>query len=125
VGYGLAGEAFHAPLIAAAPELELSTVVTANPERAGRARERHPGAAVAATSGEVWERAGELDLVVVAAPNGAHLSLGLAALEAGLHVVMDKPLALTAADGRRLERAAAERGLVLAAFHNRRRTATS
>ena len=38
---------FHAPLIAATPELRLATIVTANPERAERARRDHPDARVA------------------------------------------------------------------------------
>ena len=63
---------------------------------------------------------GRYDLVVVAAPNRAHVPLGLAALDGGLPVVIDKPLAASAADGRRLEAAARERGLMLAVFHNRR-----
>jgi predicted dehydrogenase len=57
---------------------------------------------------------------VIATPNRSHLPLGLAALEAGLAVVIDKPLALNAAEARSLLDAAAERGLMLTAFQNRR-----
>jgi scyllo-inositol 2-dehydrogenase (NADP+) len=117
VGYGLAGESFHAPLIAATQGLELASVVTSNPERANRARERYPGVEVVPRVEELWHGH---DLVVVAAPNRAHLPVTLAALEAGLPVVVDKPLAATAADGRRLQQAAEERSLMLAVFHNRR-----
>jgi predicted dehydrogenase len=120
IGYGLAGAAFHAPLIEANPDLELVSVVTGDPERAKRAREAHHTAAVLASVEEIWLRAAEHDLVVVAAPNRAHVPLGLAALGAGLPLVVDKPLAASADDGRRLEAAARERGLMLAVFHNRR-----
>jgi predicted dehydrogenase len=58
--------------------------------------------------------------VVVAAPNREHAPLGLAAVEAGLHVVVDKPLAASVADAERLEEAAASRGVVAGVFHNRR-----
>ena len=57
---------------------------------------------------------------MIATPNSSHVPLGLAALEAGLAVVVDKPLALNAAEGGRLVDAAAERGLMLTAFQNRR-----
>ena len=57
---------------------------------------------------------------MIATPNKSHLPLGLAALEAGLAVVVDKPLALNAAEARSLVDAAAERGLMLTAFQNRR-----
>ena len=67
---------------------------------------------------ELWER--DLDLAVVAAPNRSHVPLATAALEAGLAVVVDKPLAARAAEGRRLAALAEERGLPLAVFHNRR-----
>ena len=118
IGYGLEGEVFHAPLIAAVDGLELGTVVTSNPERAARAGAAHPGAQV---TGEV-EAAFEPrhDLVVVATPNRSHLPLGMAALEAGMHVVIDKPLATSAADGGRLAAAASDRGRVLSVFQNRR-----
>jgi predicted dehydrogenase len=75
---------------------------------------------VVGTVDEVWERGAELDLAVIATPNSSHVPLGLAALEAGLGVVVDKPFALNAAEGSRLVDAAAERGLMLTAFQNRR-----
>lgn len=122
IGYGLAGAVFHAPLVAATDGLELAAVVTANAERQEQARREHPGARVLATADEVLEQAGALgvSLVVVASPNRTHVPLARAALQAGLHVVVDKPLAATAAEGEALAAEARERGLVLTVFHNRR-----
>jgi scyllo-inositol 2-dehydrogenase (NADP+) len=119
-GYGLAGSVFHAPLIAAVDGLDLRTVVTGNPERAEQARAEHSGVRVVDGAEAVFEAAGEHDLFVVATPNRSHLPLGLAALEAGLHVVVDKPLATSAADGRRLVEAAREHGRLASVFQNRR-----
>jgi predicted dehydrogenase len=120
LGYGLAGSVFHAPFISTTPGLELSVVVTGDDERRAQVLREHPGVTVVGTADEVWERGAELDLAVVATPNSSHVPLGLAALEAGLGVVVDKPFALHAAEGSRLVDAAAERGLMLTAFQNRR-----
>jgi scyllo-inositol 2-dehydrogenase (NADP+) len=120
LGYGLAGAVFHAQLIAAVPGLRLAMVVTADPERAARAAREHPGVVVVDAAERVWERAGELDLAVVATPNRTHAPLALAALDAGLPVVVDKPLAVGAAEGRELVDRARARGLLLTVFQNRR-----
>src|SRR5262245_1095633 len=120
LGYGLAGSVFHAPFISTTPGLELSVVVTGNEDRREQALREHPGVAVVPTADEVWERSSELDLAVIATPNASHLPLGLAALEAGLGVVVDKPLALNATEGRTLADAADERRLLLTAYQNRR-----
>ncbi|MEV6107634.1 Gfo/Idh/MocA family oxidoreductase [Streptomyces sp. NPDC051940] len=120
LGYGLAGSVFHAPLIAGTPGLVLDTVVTGNPERQQQARERYPDVRVAATAEELLARAGELDLVVIASPNRTHVPLATAALEAGLPVVVDKPIAGTAAEAEALRELAAKRGLMLSVFQNRR-----
>jgi len=120
IGYGLAGSAFHAPLIAATPGMRLAAVVTANPERARQARERHPGVEIVDSADRLWERAPELDLVVAATPNRTHVPLALAALDAGLAVVVDKPLAGTAYEGRELVELATSRGALLTVFQNRR-----
>ncbi|MFE3926404.1 Gfo/Idh/MocA family oxidoreductase [Streptomyces sp. YIM B13508] len=120
VGYGLAGSVFHAPLIAATQGLALDTVVTSNPERQAQARAAYPDVRVAASADELWARAGELDLIVVASPNRTHVPLATAALEAGLPVVVDKPVAGTAAQARALAELAEKRGLLLSVFQNRR-----
>jgi predicted dehydrogenase len=120
IGYGLAGVAFHAPLIATTPGMRLAMAVTANPERARAAREAHPGVEVVDSADSLWPRADELDLVVVASPNRTHVPLALEALSAGLAVVVDKPLAATSADARRAVDEARTRGLLLSVFQNRR-----
>ncbi|MGW1293516.1 Gfo/Idh/MocA family oxidoreductase [Streptomyces sp. NPDC002533] len=120
VGYGLAGSVFHAPLVSAADGLVLDTVVTANEERRAEARAAFGDVRFAASPDELWERADELDLVVIASPNKTHVPLATAALKAGLPVVVDKPIAGTAAEARELAALAEERGLLLSVFQNRR-----
>jgi predicted dehydrogenase len=120
IGYGLAGSVFHAPLIAATDGLALDTVVTSNPERQDQARAEHPGVRIAATPDELFDRADELDLIVIASPNKTHVPLAGTALKAGLPVVVDKPVAGTAAEARELAALAEDRGLLLSVFQNRR-----
>ncbi|WP_329132327.1 Gfo/Idh/MocA family oxidoreductase [Streptomyces sp. NBC_01476] len=120
VGYGPSGSFFHAPLIAATPGLVLDTVVTGNDDRRKQALAEHPGVRFAATADELWGRAAELDLVVLASPNRTHVPLATAALRAGLPVVVDKPVAGTAAEARELARLAAAQDLLLTVFQNRR-----
>jgi predicted dehydrogenase len=120
IGFGLAGAVFHAPLIAATRGMRLAAVVTSNPERAARARRGYTNTLVLETPEQLWERSRELDLVVVASPNRTHAPLASAAMEAGLAVVVDKPLAATAAEGRALVEEARRRGLLLTVFQNRR-----
>jgi predicted dehydrogenase len=120
IGFGLAGSVFHAPLVASTPGLALATIVTANPHRAARASAAHPGARVETSADALWERADEHDLVVVATPNDSHVALAMRAIEAGLAVVVDKPLAPSSADARELIGAAESGGTPLSVFHNRR-----
>lgn len=120
VGYGLAGDVFHAPLIAATPGLRLVAVVTGDPGRQRKAAADHPGVIVAESASRLWERAADLDLVIIASPNVTHVPLALDALGAGLHVVVDKPFAPTASDATRLIDEARARSLLVTPFHNRR-----
>ena len=95
-------------------------VVTGDPVRQEQVRTDHPGAAVLPSVDELLQRADSFDLVVVAAPNDAHVALALAALQRGKAVVVDKPLALTADSGADLVRAAEAMGVPLTVFQNRR-----
>ncbi|MFE9427615.1 Gfo/Idh/MocA family oxidoreductase [Kitasatospora sp. NPDC006697] len=120
LGYGLAGAAFHAPLIATTPGLRLAAVVTANAERRARLAEDHPQAEALTNPEQLFDRAGDFDVVVIATPNRTHLPLARAALTAGLATVVDKPLAVTAAEARALCGLAETRGTLLTVFQNRR-----
>jgi predicted dehydrogenase len=120
VGYGLAGSTFHAPLIAATPGLSVASVVTGNPGRQEQARRDHPDAEILPRASELWDRASDHDLVVVAAVNSAHASLARSALDVGLPVVVDKPIATTAEEGAALVEHARSRNVLLTVFQNRR-----
>jgi scyllo-inositol 2-dehydrogenase (NADP+) len=106
IGYGLAGSVFHAPLVRACERMELSAILTSRdaPGRVG-------------SLDELIERS---DLVIVASPNPTHFPIARAALEADKHVVVDKPLTVTAREARELIDLACKRERVLTAFHNRR-----
>ncbi|MBV2156679.1 Gfo/Idh/MocA family oxidoreductase [Kitasatospora sp. SUK 42] len=122
IGYGIAGAVFHAPLISTTPGLRLAAVVTSDAGRRAQAARLHPQAALLPDADALWAAAPDLglDLVVVASPNRTHIPLATAALRAGLPVVVDKPLAATAAEGEQLTGLAEERGLLLSVFQNRR-----
>jgi predicted dehydrogenase len=120
VGYGLAGAVFHAPLVAATPGLVVAAVVTRDAERRARAAREHPGVQLLDGPEALWSADADVDLVVVASPNATHAPLAAAAMAAGRHVVVDKPFALTAAEGAALATQARAAGVVLVPFHNRR-----
>lgn len=120
IGYGIGGAVFHAPLIAANPQLRLEMVVTANTERRGQVQERYPDTRVVDDAATLLARADELDLVVVASPNRTHVELARAALDAGLPVVVDKPFTPSVAEGAALIEHARGRDLMLTVFQNRR-----
>jgi len=116
VGFGYAGRTFHAPLIAACPDLRLEAVVSRQAETVS---ELWPDARVL-TSFDQALADPAIDLIVLATPNDLHATQAGAALNAGKAVVVDKPFTLTAAEARRLATLAEERGLLLSVFHNRR-----
>ncbi len=120
IGYGVAGSVFHAPFVAATPGLRLAAIVTANPERRRQASTDHPETTLLDSADALWAHAADYDVAVVATPNRTHVPLASAALAAGLHVVVDKPLAPSAAEARRLIGEARERGRLLVPFQNRR-----
>lgn len=120
VGYGLAGSVFHAPLLAANPSYSLDVIATSDAGRRAAASSRFPGVEVVGDGADVVAQAARLDLVVLATPPGTHYPLAKAALEAGLDVVVDKPFAVTSAQGQELTALAGRLGRVLTVFHNRR-----
>lgn len=120
IGYGLAGAVFHAPLVASTPGMTVAGIVTGNPERQQDAVRTYPQAAVLPRADTIWEHPERYDLVVVATPNRSHVPLALSAIDAGLPVVVDKPLAVSVPRGQELIAAAEKQGSLLTVFQNRR-----
>lgn len=120
IGFGLSGRVFHAPFVATNPAFRLDLIATGNPERAAEARAQHPGAEIVDSPDALLARAADLDLVVLASPAHTHLEQGLAALEAGAGIVIDKPFVPTVVDAKKLIAKAEETGKLLAVFQNRR-----
>ena len=116
VGYGYAGKTFHAPLIAAIPALQLAAVASSD---AAKVHADWPAVQVHSTPAELIAR-DDIDLVVIATPNGTHHPLARAALRAGRHVVIDKPFTVALDDARELVALARAQRRVLSVFHNRR-----
>lgn len=120
VGFGTSGRVFHAPFLDADPDYALDLIVTRDEGRRAAAEARHPSASTVATVEELWAAADRLDLVAIGSPSGTHAALADAALDAGLDVVVDKPFAVTADEGRALLAKATRLGRTLTVFQNRR-----
>lgn len=120
VGYGLAGKVFHAPLMLATAGYSICGVVTRDPERTRQALIDIPGAQIHATLEEALTSSPEIDVVVIANANRAHVHDARQAIAAGKHVVVDKPLAGSALEAQELAQAALDAGVQLHPFQNRR-----
>jgi predicted dehydrogenase len=117
-GFASAGQGIHAPLIQAAG-LRLAAVATANPERVEQARTAFPDADVVPDLDALLALDG-LDVVVLATPSGLHADQARQVVEAGVPVVVDKPLATNASDALAVLDAARHAGVGLTVFQNRR-----
>ena len=116
IGYGTAGAVFHAPLIAAAPGLRLTAIAS---RRADEIARDFPEAKAYENPQSLIDDP-DIELVVVATPNETHAALARAALEAGKHVVVDKPFTLDAGEAEALIALADAAGRKLSVFQNRR-----
>lgn len=116
IGFGFAGQTFHAPVLSAVPGLELAAVASSQPHKVQAA---WPAVDVVPDAPALLGR-GDIDLVVIAAPNAEHHPLARDALAAGKHVVVDKPFTLDAAQARELAALAQSSGRLLSAYQNRR-----
>ncbi len=102
------------------PETELAAVADVRPERRDWARENLPEAVRIYEDGRELIGRDGCDAVLVAVPHPLHPELCIRALEAGKHVLCEKPIAVRTSDARRMIRAAAEHGRTLALMFNQR-----
>jgi len=118
VGYGFAGRCFHAYLIGLTPDLHLHGIAARRPEVRDRAREELGTETYAAFEDVLADPV--VDLVVLATPNDLHAPHAIAAMEAGKHVVTDKPMCLSLSEADDMLAAARQTGRLLTVFQNRR-----
>lgn len=116
VGYGLGGRVFHASFINDTPGMALRAVVSSDPDKV---HAQLPDMKVVDSVDALLALPG-IDLVVVSSPDDTHAHHAIAALEAGKHVLVDKPFATSLADARKVCAAADRSGTLLTIFHNRR-----
>ena len=116
VGYGLGGRVFHAPFVSAVPGLRLAAIMQRSGDDAAKA---YPGTKIERSLEDVLKDK-SIEVVVVSTPNETHFVLAKKALEAGKHVVIDKPFAATSEEALELGRIAKSKGLLAIPFHNRR-----
>jgi predicted dehydrogenase len=118
VGYGFGGRYFHAPLLASAPDIEFVGVVTRSPVRRAELIRDRPG--VDAYDSLADLAAAGVQAVAISTPADTHVPLAREAIELGLAVVVDKPLALDAASAHSTVEAAEAAGVPLSVYQNRR-----
>ncbi len=116
IGFGLAGQAFHAPMIRGVRGMELGCVLE---RRTDNAKNRYPEVRVARTLDDLLSDS-SLRLCVVATPNDSHFSYTQACLEAGRHVVVDKPFTPSMKEAQRLIALAADRKRLITVYQDRR-----
>lgn len=116
IGYGLGGRVFHAPFVNAVAGLRLAAIMQRKGDEAANA---YPGTKIARSVDELLAD-NSIQLVVVSTPNATHFDLASQVLEAGKHVVIDKPFAATSKEALALGKLASSKGLLAIPFHNRR-----
>jgi scyllo-inositol 2-dehydrogenase (NADP+) len=116
VGFGLGGRVFHSPFVSAVSGLRLAAILQRQGDEAAKA---YPAAQTARSLGELLANRA-IELIVVTTPNATHFDLAKQALEAGKHVVIDKPFTATSEEALELSRLAKSKGLLAVPFHNRR-----
>jgi len=113
--FGMSGQVFHAPFINANPNFELSMIVERSKELS---KKKYPNALIARSFDELL--ASDIELIIVNTPDTTHYELAKKALEAGKHVIVEKPFTAKVQQGKELINIAKRKGLMLSVFQNRR-----
>ena len=114
VGFGHGGTIFHAPFLDAIDGLELAAILQRHSDSAAQA---YPSATIARSMEELLALP-DIDLIVISTPPSTHFELAVQALEAGNHVVLDKPFVATSEEARQLIELARARNRILSVYQN-------
>ena len=119
IGYGLSAKVFHIPLVTVVPEFKLYAIVQRSPTADNDATKDHPGVKACRTVDELFADK-EVDVVVVTTHPATHHELTTRALQAGKHVIVEKPFTVNVAEAEDLCRVSKECGKWVCVYQNRR-----
>ena len=116
VGFGMSAQVFHAPFLDVHPNFKITKVVERHDQKS---KGKYPYVEVVNDISDLLHDSG-IDLIVITTPNTTHLPLARAALEAGKHVILEKPFTISTSDADQLISLAEKHHRVLSVFQNRR-----
>lgn len=116
VSYGMSGSIFHAPLLHTHRGFVLKKIMQ---RKGSSALEKYPYVTISRDYNELLSD-DEIELIVVNTPDNMHYDFASKALEAGKHVVVEKPFTTSVNDGEKLIALAGKKNRVLSVFQNRR-----
>ncbi len=114
--YGMSGLVFHGPLLEKHPGFTIKKILERNHSIS---RGKHPEAIIVRTFGEILNDP-DIELVVINTPDYLHHRMSLEALEAGKHIVVEKPFALKVSETEEIISLAKEKERMVTVFQNRR-----
>jgi len=116
VGYGAAAQFMHLPFIITLPEYELRTILQRHGDSA---KEKYPSVHIVRSLDEMLADE-SLELIVITTPNDSHYDYAFRSLEAGKHVLLEKPFTINSEDAKKLIAQAAKKNRILSVYQNRR-----
>lgn len=116
VGYGVSAQFMHLPFIVTNPKYDLQTILQRQGDSAG---EKYPTVKIVRSLDEMLKDE-SMELIVITTPNDSHFDYAWRALEAGKHVVLEKPFTITSADAQGLINQAEKKKRILSVYQNRR-----
>ena len=120
INFGLLGYGYWGPILAscfAEAGYPLKAIADRNPDKLSKAKERFPSLTLYTELDSLLADS-SIDAVILALPTALHYEYGKKALEAGKHILVEKPLASSLAESEALTRLAAEKGLILMVDHH-------
>ncbi|KAI1396839.1 NAD(P)-binding protein [Hypoxylon fuscum] len=120
IGYGMSATIFHIPFITTTPSLRLHSILQRNPGGSAQSAPRDHPDVKHFTSLDQFLADADLHVVVVTTPPQTHFSFAQQALQAGKHVLVEKPFVPSAAEADALIDLAKEKGRLICVYQNRR-----
>lgn len=114
-GFGMSAQVFHLPFLLIDPRFQIKKVF----ERSGeKSKQKIPNVEVVHQFSELLSDG--IDLIVICTPNLTHYEFAKQAIAANKHVVLEKPIAVTALEAAELNQLAQQQGVILSPYQNRR-----